>query len=223
MPLAQPLEKVRASASTGRSCQSSRVSTSTSTAPVIATSSSYVVEKTAAGWPAAAQTTSYCRSHGSIQVRTGAGWSMGETPPMTWPVCSAYELGVGALEPADADALGGGRGVDAVGARGEDQDRLAAGVEEQAVGDRADLAAERRGGECGGVDAVGQDDHVTGAAAPGVLVSKSGDRRVLGRHDASLATTTDDPQGSAWMARDVPGSVVNSVRVLGADRGHLAA
>ena len=40
--------------------------TSISSAPVIATSSSYVVLKTAAGWPAAAQTTSYWRSQGSM-------------------------------------------------------------------------------------------------------------------------------------------------------------
>ena len=68
------------------------------------------------------------------------------------------------------------------------QDGHAAGVEEQAVGDRADLAAERRRGECGGVDGIGQDDHVTGAAAPGQLVSKTDDRRMLARHAGSLAT-----------------------------------
>ena len=84
MPLAHPLEKVSARASISRPLGG--CSTSTSTAPVIATSSSYVVEKTAAGCPAAAHTTGCRRSHGSIQVRTGAGWSRGETPPMTCPV-----------------------------------------------------------------------------------------------------------------------------------------
>src|SRR3954452_24552333 len=60
--------------------------TSISVAPVIVTSSSNVVEKTAAGWPAAAQTTSYLRNHGSTYVGTGAGCANGETPPITWPV-----------------------------------------------------------------------------------------------------------------------------------------
>jgi hypothetical protein len=59
-----------------------------------------------------------------------------------------------------------------VGPRGQDQDGLAAGIEEQAVGDGADLAPQRRRGECRGVGAVGQDDHVTRAAAPGELASK---------------------------------------------------
>ena len=170
MPLAHPLEKVRARASI--SVSRSSQSTSTSTAPVIATSSSYDVENTAAGWPAAAHTTSCRRSHGSIQVRIGAGWSMGETPPITCPVCRRTKSGSARLSRVDADALGDRRRVDAVGAGGEDQDGLAVGVEEQAVGDGADLAPQRRRGECRSVGAVGQDDHVTRAAAPGEVASK---------------------------------------------------
>jgi hypothetical protein len=85
---------------------------------------------------------------------------------------AAHEVGVGALEPADADAVGDRRRVDAVGAGGEDEDGLAVTVEEQAVGDRSDLAPQRRRGECRSVGAVGQDDHVTRAAAPGEVPSK---------------------------------------------------
>ena len=167
--------------------------TSISVAPVSATSSSYVVENTAAGCPAAAQTTSYRRSQGSRYVGTGAGWSIGDTPPITWPVCSRTNSG-GRFERREAD---GGRdlgGVDAVGARGEDQDRRAVGVEEQAVGDRADLAAERLGGQCRRVHGVGENDDLAGAPQR-EWISETGDRRVLGRHTATLVRRADEFEG----------------------------
>ena len=66
-------------------------------APVIRASSSWVVEKTAAGWPAAAQTTSYSRSWASSHVGTGAGCAMGETPPITWPVWRRTNSGLARL------------------------------------------------------------------------------------------------------------------------------
>ena len=61
-------------------------------------------------------------------------------------------------------------------------------VEDEAVGDRTDLAAEGFGRECGRVDGLGQDDDLTGAAAAGVLVAKSDDCGVLGRHTSTLAS-----------------------------------
>ena len=66
--------------------------------------------------------------------------------------------GLARFERRYADALGGG----AVSTRWAPEVRIstgvAVGVEEQAVGDRADLAAERLGGQGGGVDRVWQDD-----------------------------------------------------------------
>jgi hypothetical protein len=57
-----------------------------------------------------------------------------------------HELGGGPAHAPGADQRRHRAGVDAVGAAGEDQQRCAVGVEDQAVGDRADLAAERAGG-----------------------------------------------------------------------------
>ena len=84
---------------------------------------------------------------------------------MTWPVCVAHELRLRPVQRADADRGSHLAGVDAVGAGGEDQYRLPAGVEQQAVGDRADLAAERLGRQRGGVDRVGEDDDAAGPPA----------------------------------------------------------
>ena len=48
-------------------------------------------------------------------------------------------------------------------------------VEEEAVRDRADLAAESLRGEDSSVHGLGQDDDLTRASPSGVLVSKSDD------------------------------------------------
>ena len=103
---------------------------------------------------------------------------------MTWPVCSRTNSGVGPLELAHTEVGGDLGGVDAVGARRQNEHRRAVGVEEQAVGDRTDLAAQRLGRECRGVHRVGQDDDLTGAAAARVVVAEPGDRRVFGVHGA---------------------------------------
>lgn len=60
-----------------------RQSTPITGAPVNARSSVNVVENTADGWPAPAQRTGCCSSQESSQVGSGAGWAMGETPPIT--------------------------------------------------------------------------------------------------------------------------------------------
>ena len=66
---------------------------------------------------------------------------------MTWPVCCADELRLGAPQRADAELAA----TLAVSTRCaplvSSSTGCAVGVEEQAVGDRADLAAERLGGE----------------------------------------------------------------------------
>ena len=96
-----------------------------------------------------------------MYVGTGAGWPMGETPPITWPVCSRTNSGLArASRPAPIVAAVS-RGVDPVRPGGQDQDRCAMVVEDEAVGDRADLAAEGLGGEGGRVDGLGQDDDLT--------------------------------------------------------------
>ena len=167
-----------------------RHSTSIGLAPVSSRSSSYVVENTAAGWPAAAHTTSYRWSQESRYVGTGAGWPIGETPPITCPVCSRTNSGEARrsfVTPTLAAVL---RGVHPVRSRGEDQHRRAVGVEEQAVGDRSDLAAERFGSECGGVDGIGQNDDLASSAASCVLGAEPADRGVVGRHGC-------DPRGRA--------------------------
>jgi hypothetical protein len=57
------------------------------------TSSSNVEENTAAGCPAAAHTSSKPRSALSMYVGTGDGWPMGDTPPITCPVCCRTKSG----------------------------------------------------------------------------------------------------------------------------------
>ena len=61
------------------------------------------------------------RSHGSTWVGTGTGWAMGETPPITWPVCSRTNSGRRPAQPLHAELGGDLRGVDPVRPRGEDQ------------------------------------------------------------------------------------------------------
>ncbi len=162
--------------------------------PVIRASSSYVVENTAAGCPAAAHTTSYCWSWESSHVGTGAGWAMGETPPITWPVCSRTNSGLARFSPGTPIRAA----VASVSTRCEPEVRISTGepvgVEEQAVGDRADLAAERLGGQCGGVDRVGQNDDLTGPAEPRVRLAEPDDGRVLGLgHGHSLGRSPHEP------------------------------
>ena len=137
---------------------------------------------------------------------------------MTCPVCRRTNSGVARSSAGDADARRRPGGVDAVRAGGQDEDRDAAGVEDQAVGDRADLAAERLGGECGGVDRIGQDDHVTGASAPvSARLGNRGDRGMLARHAGSLATVRL-LRGMSRCGRQVPGSITNALRAARAGR-----
>ena len=89
---------------------------------------------------------------------------------MTWPVWRRTKSGLARLRVPDAEVRCHLVGVDAVGAAGEQQQRLAVAVrarhrEEQAVGDRADLAAEGVGGQLGGVHRVGEHDDPAGPAA----------------------------------------------------------
>jgi hypothetical protein len=72
-------------------------------------------------------------------------------------------------------------GVHPVRAAGEDEHRAAPGVEEQAVRDGADLAAERLGGERRGVHRVGEDDDAAGAAGLLPGAAEAGDGGVLER------------------------------------------
>jgi hypothetical protein len=70
--------------------------------------------------------------------------------------------GARAVEGGHAQGAGDERGVDAVRAGGQDQHGGAAGVEDQRVRDRADLAAERGGRLRGGAGGVRQ--HADGSA-----------------------------------------------------------
>ena len=92
---------------------------------------------------------------------------------MTCPVWLRDELGVGAREARPRRCA---RRRLAVSTRWAPEVRIRTGsplgVEEQAVGDGADLAPQCGRGECRSVGRVGQDDHVTRAAAPGELASK---------------------------------------------------
>ena len=77
------------------------------------------------------------------------------------------------------------------------------------------------GGECGRVDGVGQDDHLTGAAAPGELILNAGDRRMLSRspcrepsqHGLRLL------QEGTLSRRQMPAISDQRLRVLVATRG----
>ena len=152
---------------------------------VTRTSSAYVVGKTACGMPPAAQTSSYCASAVSTRVRSGAGWPSGATPPIGWPVCSRTNSGVARRSAVDADQGGHLGGVDPVRAGGQHQQRRAVGVEDQRVGDLADLDAERGGGRGGGGDRVGQHADLAHGRRPrleGVL-----DRPDVGVHRPHLA------------------------------------
>ena len=139
--------------------------TSTSVPPVIVSNSAKVVEKTAAGCPAAAQTVSCWRSH-------RRGMADGGDAADDLAGVATHEVGFGARQGTHFDALGERLSVDAMGARGEDQDRITVRVEEQTVGDGPDFTAQGSGRECSRVGAVGQDDHITGASAPGEFISK---------------------------------------------------
>ncbi len=83
---------------------------------------------------------------------------------MTWPVCSRTNSAVARRSRGDTEVGGHLGRVYPVRAAGEDEDRAAAAVENQAVGDGADLATEGRRGQRGGVHGFGQDDDSPGAA-----------------------------------------------------------
>ena len=76
----------------------------------------------------------------------------------------ADELRGGPGEGRDAEQGGHLRLLDPVGAAGEHEQRVAADVEHQAVGDRAHLDAELGGGRGGGPCAVGEVAHLAGGA-----------------------------------------------------------
>ena len=107
-------------------------------------SSAYVVGKTECGIPAAAQTTAYCSRAVSTYVGTWRGVAdRGDAADRLTGVL-LDELRGRAAQLADPELGGDLRCVDPVRAGRQDQHRGAVAVEDQAVGDRADLAPELR-------------------------------------------------------------------------------
>ena len=111
----------------------------------------------------AAQISSYAASAVSTRVRSGCGCPSGATPPIGCPVCCRTNSGV-ARRAGDAEVGGQAGGVHPVRAGGEHEQRRAVRVEDERVGDLADLDAERLGRRGGGVHRVGQQPDLAGLA-----------------------------------------------------------
>ena len=108
--------------------------------------------------------------------------------PQGTPYAGVASLFRSALERGEALLGGDLVGVDPVTTAGEHEHGRPGGVEEQAVGDRPDLAAERLRGELGRVDRRGQDDDPPGPAGLGHRRAEGGDRRVLGAAPGARGT-----------------------------------
>jgi hypothetical protein len=93
----------------------------------------------------------------------------------------ANEVGTRPPQPGDADVGRDLGGVHPVRAAGENQDRAVAAIEEQAVGDCADLTTEGSRGQRSGVHRLGQDNDSTGAAGGEPGRAKTRDGLVLNR------------------------------------------
>ena len=158
--------------------------TSAGVPPVMRTSSSKVVGKTVRGCPAAAHTTSCSARSTSTSVRISEAWPTGATPPIAMPVAAADELGVGAADLRDPEEGGDLGSVDPVAARGQDEQWLAVGREDERVGDGGHGAVELGGGgRCSG-GVLGKDHRRPGRTRGGQGVLDPADGRVgedLGR------------------------------------------
>ena len=125
-----------------------------------------MVGKTAWGTPPAAQISVYSVERGVDQgTDRGRVPDRGDAADRLAGVLRTNS-GVARLSCGQAERGGELRGVDPVRARGEHQQRGAVRVEDQRVGDLADLDAEGGGRRGGGVHRLGQDpdlDRLTGA------------------------------------------------------------